>query len=252
MSTILRTADMAKGAFDGGKIQEYKPVGFPHEPGGLRPVSTLFYWAYAWSDEGGFIAEHPHQAFEIISFVLSGEIEHYDNQLNDWLKLQAGDVQIIRSGSGITHAERMGPGSSMFQIWFDPHVFEAVKRPASYSDYKSEVFETEKHEDGTEYIHYKNGAGPVEMKSAAEIEKIKMLPGKHSLSLNSGKESPVPEVQLFYVLDGAVRTGDGTASVNELVISDKTVECEVPAETTVFRIRLPVNPPYPLYTDSRK
>ena len=73
----------------------------------MKPYSNLFYWAHAWSDKGSLIGEHPHKAFEILSFVLEGDIEHYDSKLRGWKPLQKGDVQIIRAGSGISHAEKI-------------------------------------------------------------------------------------------------------------------------------------------------
>jgi redox-sensitive bicupin YhaK (pirin superfamily) len=138
--TPISKKEQAQGAFDGGRILERKPIGFPQDGGKQRPYSTLFYWAHAWSDKGGLIGEHPHKGFEIISYVLSGEIEHYDSNLRGWKKLKAGDAQIIRAGSGITHAEKMNAGSSMFQIWFDPNLENTLSQPASYNDYPSESF----------------------------------------------------------------------------------------------------------------
>ena len=135
---ITSKQEQAKGAFAGGAILENKPIGFPQDGGKQKPYSNLFYWANAWSDEGGLIGEHPHKLFEIMSFVLEGEIQHYDSKLNDWLSLNKGDAQIIRSGNGITHAERLMPGSRIFQIWFDPNIQKTVSKPASYNDYKAE------------------------------------------------------------------------------------------------------------------
>ena len=42
--------------------------------------------------------------------MLEDSIKHYDSNNRQWLPLKAGDVQIIRSGSGITHAEKLNPG----------------------------------------------------------------------------------------------------------------------------------------------
>ena len=102
---IVKIEDQAKGAFDGMKILENKPIGFPQDRGIQQPYSNLSYWANAWSYNGGLIDEHPHQMFEIMSFVIEGEIQHYDSKFNRWLSLKKGDAHIIRSGNGITHAE---------------------------------------------------------------------------------------------------------------------------------------------------
>jgi quercetin 2,3-dioxygenase len=110
------------GNFNGGEILENKPIQMSPDATKLQPYSNIFYWAHAWAEVTSTIGLHPHQAFEIVSFVLKGTIEHYDTQNKTWLPLHAGDVQIIRAGKGISHAEKMHEGTHMFQIWFDPNI----------------------------------------------------------------------------------------------------------------------------------
>src|SRR5215831_8065385 len=124
------------GGFNGGEIVENKPVQFSDD-GKLQPYSNLFYWANAIAKKDSTIGLHPHQAFEIMSFVLEGEIEHYDTKNQKWIPLKAGDVQIIRAGSGISHAERMHKNGRMFQIWLDPDLTKTFRVPATYDDYSA-------------------------------------------------------------------------------------------------------------------
>ncbi len=132
---ILPVSRQGRGAFDAGRILEHKPIGFPQDGGAGKQIASLFYWAHAWSDAGGLIDQHPHEGFEIMSYVLKGEIEHYDSQLQGWKKLKAGDVQLIRAGDGIVHAEKLLANSGIFQIWFDPDLEKSLAHPASYDDY---------------------------------------------------------------------------------------------------------------------
>ena len=118
MVRIYKKAEQANGQFNGGAILEKKPVGFPQDGGKLKSFSNLFYWAHAWSDEGSTIGLHPHQGFEIMTFIIEGEINHYDTKIDQWRNLKKGDVQIIRAGNGVSHAERLEPGAHIFQIWF--------------------------------------------------------------------------------------------------------------------------------------
>ena len=64
--------EQAYGAFNGGEIVENKPIGFNREGGKLKPYSNLFYWANAIANVDSTIGLHPHQGFEIMSFILEG------------------------------------------------------------------------------------------------------------------------------------------------------------------------------------
>lgn len=61
---------------------------------------------------------HPHKNMEIITFMLSGAIEHKDNLGNQHI-LEAGNVQLMRAGTGIIHSEinPLGEPAHLLQIW---------------------------------------------------------------------------------------------------------------------------------------
>ena len=138
---IYNKEDQASGNFNSGEILEKKPIGFPQDVGELKPYSNLFYWANAWTPNSKSTIElHPHQGFEICSFVIKGGIKHYDSKQQKWIPLIKGDVQIIRAGSGISHAEEILDKSEIFQIWFDPDISKTLLDDATYDDYKSNDF----------------------------------------------------------------------------------------------------------------
>ena len=139
---VIKKEDQADGNFNNGEILEKKPIGFPQDGGKIRPYSNIFYWAHAWTPKGkSTIGLHPHQGFEICSFVLEGSINHFDTKQEKWISLKKGDVQIIRAGNGISHAEELNEKSEIFQIWFDPNIQHSITKEASYDDYKSNDFE---------------------------------------------------------------------------------------------------------------
>ena len=86
----------AVGAFDGGKITEQKPIGFSGEGSVVKRLGPLFYWAWAHSKEEGAIGLHPHQAFEIMTYVISGRAEHGDT-LGTRSTVGAGGVQLMQA-----------------------------------------------------------------------------------------------------------------------------------------------------------
>ncbi|NCP11395.1 MAG: pirin family protein [Sphingomonadales bacterium] len=78
-----------------------------------------------WNDDtiaprSGF-PPHPHSDMEIITYVRSGAITHRDSMGNEG-RTEAGDVQVMSAGTGITHSEanREDEATTLFQIWIMP------------------------------------------------------------------------------------------------------------------------------------
>jgi redox-sensitive bicupin YhaK (pirin superfamily) len=64
---------------------------------------------------------HPHSDMEIITYVRTGAITHQDSMGNRG-RTEAGDVQVMSAGSGVTHAEyNLEDGeTTLYQIWILP------------------------------------------------------------------------------------------------------------------------------------
>jgi redox-sensitive bicupin YhaK (pirin superfamily) len=64
---------------------------------------------------------HPHADMEIITYVRSGAITHQDSMGNKG-RTEAGDVQVMSAGSGVTHAEYNleDEDTTLYQIWILP------------------------------------------------------------------------------------------------------------------------------------
>ncbi len=131
------------GQFDGGRITEIKPIGFPHEGPEIKNLGPLFYWAWATAKGYGKIGLHPHQAFEIMSYALEGEIGHYDT-LGNKSRVKAGGAQVMQTGSGVSHEEEtVGDRTDFFQIWFDPDIKKTIHNEPTYNEFKNEDFPIE-------------------------------------------------------------------------------------------------------------
>ena len=89
------------------------------------PARRGFGRLLVWNDDKvaagrGFDA-HPHKEMEIITYVRTGAITHKDSLGNEG-RTEAGDVQVMHAGTGITHAEfnREEDATTLFQIWILP------------------------------------------------------------------------------------------------------------------------------------
>ncbi len=240
---IIKKNQQASGQFNGGEILENKPIGFPREGGHLKPYSNLFYWAHAWSDHGSTIGLHPHQGFEIMSFVMQGSIEHFDTKLNKWISLDKGSAQIIRAGNGISHSEKINPGGHMFQIWFDPNLDKTLKQEASYNDYPESEFPLVE-SNGVKTLTYKGAGSPLHM-DAPEVEILRheITAGKRSLNLDDTKSYSI------YLVAGKLEV-DGTALETDdffIVQAQDEIDLAASEDSTIFVVASPLKLEYRTY-----
>lgn len=242
---VIPISRQGSGAFNGGEIVENKPIGFPRDNSSLRPYSSLFYWAHAKAVSDSTIGLHPHQGFEICSFVLQGQIRHYDTKLQEWRPLQAGDVQIIRAGNGISHSEWMGKGSEMFQIWFDPGLEKTLYQPASYDDYRAGDFPAETLENGR--VTTLAGPGsPFRMDTpGVAIRRIELNGGRWSMPANPAS------VYSAYIIDGEATLNGETARTSDFVLlhEQPALEIETLGGVSVFVIESPAKLGYKTYRE---
>ena len=165
------------GAFDGGRITETKPLGFPGEGPDVPHTGPLFYWAWATAKGYGKIGLHSHQAFEIMSYALKGEIGHYDTMGNR-SRVKAGGAQVMQTGSGVSHEEEtVSDHNEFFQIWFEPDLKETIRQTPTYAEFRHEDFPVEVR-DGVILKHVIGNGAPVSLVAEAAMQDI-LIPSGH-------------------------------------------------------------------------
>lgn len=250
LSLTVWTPDrLGSGAFDGGKITEIKPIPFPQETGGSDRIGPLFYWAWASARGDGVIGMHPHQGFEIISYVMDGSVGHTDTAGNN-RRVSAGGIQAMQTGSGISHQEEMhGDRTEFFQIWFEPDMQTALRQRPRYHDFEDSQIPRETLESGVELKRIVGPDGALQIQAPAVWDEISIPEGtEHSIHIDTGEvvASVITEGAVFVEANGEqsrlaerhFATAQSAGSSNLTLVSDG------PAKLTT--IKVPLDPGYSL------
>lgn len=244
----------ATGAFDGGNITELKPIGFPGEGSAVKRVGPLFYWSWFHAPREGFIPAHPHQGFEIITYVIQGKAEHGDS-LGTRSVVGVGGAQVMRTGSGVYHEERMiGPDAEGFQIWFEPHLQHAFKQTPAYDQMEAEAFPVHTTQDVCITTVIGQGS-PVTLTADAKMWDVHVsagcvyihpLPAGYALaalSIKGGGE--------WHEKDAAQRRTSFSEKDFVVLQAESDTEVRAAADTEkdvrLILIEVPIDPGYPLY-----
>lgn len=245
------------GQFDGGRITEIKPIGFPQDGPAPRFIGPLFYWAWASARGYGKIGLHPHQAFEIMSYALEGEIGHYDT-LGTRSRVKAGGAQVMQTGSGVSHEEEtVGDRTEFFQIWFEPNLREAVTQPPTYREFSHEDFPVEAR-DGVAVKSIIGDGAPVTLQAEAAMQDILIQPGH-----NYRRELAENRTFALVVIDGKGVLLD-EASMGKHYLDPRyfavvhagesgavTFQAEADRSLRIALIEVPARVDYPLYREGR-
>jgi len=239
MINLFTKSQQAYGEFNNGEIIENKPIGFPQDGGALRPYSNLFYWAHASATKDSIIGLHPHRGFEIMSIVLEGEIVHYDTLQNKWIPLQEGDVQLIQSGKGISHAEALKKDASIFQIWFNPDLRKTLQQEAKYIDVPKSDFPKSENK-----ITIVGKNSPLSLESEKiEIDIIEFDKGTTTLPIEDDFYYSI------YIIEGELKNDALVFKKDDFIIieSEPTLVLETLTKGRFLQIKSPTTTSYPTY-----
>ena len=186
---------------------------------------------------------HPHQGFEICSFILNGKINHFDTKQNKWIPLSKGDAQIIRAGNGISHAEELGENSEIFQIWFDPNLENSLKNNPSYDDYSFSQFRKNKNKTSSTIV-IKGEGSPMQMETeGVSINIHNFKKGSHFFKSSKDK------VHSIFVLDGEIEIENKKNLKGTFLTISQTNSFEIfcNKKSSIFEVISPLYPSYRTY-----
>ena len=194
-------------ASDGAGVKLKRSIGV--DPDYLDPFLMLDEFGSEDKDDyiGGFPA-HPHRGIETVTYMLHGEFEHKDSTGSKG-RMKAGDVQWMKTGSGIIHSEMpamTGGKLQGFQLWINmPSKLKMTKPDYIYINSR----EMKVHKDTDKQVKtiagkFKNTEGPIKGHNVDPIY--------FDVELNKNKEfnffMPSNHNSFIYLVNGEIKIGE--------------------------------------------
>ena len=216
-------------ASDGAGVKLKRSIGV--EPNYFDPFLMLDEFGSEDKDDyiGGFPA-HPHRGIETVTYMLHGEFEHQDSTGAKG-RMKAGDVQWMKTGSGIIHSEMpaMSGGKLQgFQLWINmPAKLKMNKPDYIYINSKElQIYEDKDKKVKTIAGKFQNAEGPVK---GHNVEPIYF-----DIELKKGKEFhfklPSTHNSFVYLVDGEIIIGEkkhDTVKGSTLILLTKGEELKI-------------------------
>ena len=152
MIQIRKAAE--RGHFDHGWLDTYHTFSFGdyHDPAHMSFRSLRVMNEDRVAPGQGF-GMHSHRDMEIVTYVLSGALEHRDSMGNGEI-LRPGEFQRMSAGTGIMHSE-FNPADSepvhLYQIWLLP------ERKSMTPSYEQKAFPASEREGRWQWVASRNG-----------------------------------------------------------------------------------------------
>jgi len=155
--------------------------------------------------------------------------------------LTSGDVQVIRSGSGISHNEKVAKGTRAFQIWFDPGYHAALHREPSYTDYRAGQFVAYANGPATT-VDLIGGSSPVRAVTEGLSVRRTVIEGGGTVDLPVANGT----YTVACLVDGSATIAGHASSVNDAVIvtGSAAVAIHAVGRADVFVVSVPAVPSY--------
>jgi redox-sensitive bicupin YhaK (pirin superfamily) len=179
---------------------------------------------------GGGFGTHPHRDMEIITYILSGALQHRDS-MGHAAVLKAGDVQRISAGAGITHSEvNYSPVEPvhLLQVWIMPD------RRGLRPNYAELSFGNGNARSGLTLVASRDGRdSSVSINQDADVWLARLSKGaRATYSLKPGRHAWLHVAEGELTLNGEkLNAGDGAALSDESAL---TLTASAPAQALLF------------------
>jgi len=229
MITIRKAEE--RGHFDFGWLNTYHSFSFGdyHDPKHTR-FRTLRVINEDFVQAGRGFPTHGHRDMEIITYILSGALEHRDSMGSGSI-IRRGDAQRMSAGTGVTHSEA-NPSSNepvhLLQIWIFP------AEQGSQPEYEEKKFSDDEKRNQLRLIVSPEGSeGSVRIHQDARIYASLLDEGREvGHTLESGRSAWLQVAAGAVTLnDIALKQGDGAAVSQE---SHLRITAHEPAEVLLF------------------
>jgi quercetin 2,3-dioxygenase len=217
MVTVRRSDD--RGHFNHGWLDTYHTFSFAdyHDPDHMRFRSLRVINEDRVAPGRGF-GMHPHRDMEIITYVLSGELEHRDSMGNRGV-IKPGEVQYMAAGTGIVHGE-FNPSQTepvhLMQIWITPN------RAGVEPHYEQRPFPALADAGKLTLLASSDGrAGSISINQDAALYAATLRNGQRvSQALESGRAAWIQVLRGGVEVGGvALNAGDGAAVTDEATLT---------------------------------
>ena len=194
-------------ATDGAGVKLKRSIGV--EPNYYDPFLMLDEFGSEKKDDyiAGF-PPHPHRGIETVTYMLAGDFEHKDSTGGQG-RMTAGDVQWMKTGSGIIHSEMpaMKEGKLHgFQLWINMPAKMKMSKP-EYHYINADQMSV--HRDSEKQVKviagkFENAEGPIKKHNVDPIYLDIELKKTKELSFNI----PSTHNSFIYLINGEVRIGN--------------------------------------------
>tara|TARA_B100000029_G_scaffold70194_1_gene62350 strand:+ start:30 stop:869 length:840 start_codon:yes stop_codon:yes gene_type:complete len=218
---------------DGAGVKLKRSIGI--EPNYFDPFLMLD--EFGSENKADYIAgfpPHPHRGIETVTYMLAGDFEHKDSTGGQG-RMTAGDVQWMKTGSGIIHSEMptMKDGKLHgFQLWINMPAKLKMSKPEYHYIDSNKMSVHKDNEKSVKVIagQFENAEGP--------IKGHNLEPIYFDIELNQNKEFnfilPVSHNSFVYLVEGEIKIGEkshDSLKDSNLIILSKGDELKVKALT---------------------